>query len=95
MDAVITYVNGLDPVWQASYSKAAGVPALAKRFRDWGTLKYLLRGIENCMPFIDDVFLVVASGSQVPTGPTPTTCGWCSMSKSCLQVCSLFSTVAP
>ena len=66
MDAVITYVNGLDPVWQASYSKAAGVPALAKRFRDWGTLKYLLRGIENCMPFIDDVFLVVASGSQVP-----------------------------
>lgn len=66
MDIVITYVNGCDPVWQESYRKALDVPVLAKRYRDWGTLKYLLRGIETNMPFVRNVFLVVSSDSQVP-----------------------------
>lgn len=66
MDAVITYVDGLDSVWQAEYSKTLNVPALDKRFRDWGTLKYLLRGIRKCMPFIKNVYLVVSGVSQVP-----------------------------
>lgn len=66
MDAVITYVDGQDPVWQKEYSDFVGKPVLAKRFRDWGTLKYLLRGIETYMPFIERVFLVVSSESQVP-----------------------------
>ena len=56
MDAVITYVNGLDPVWQSEYSKCVGMETfLEKRFRDWGTLKYLLRGICVNMPFIRNV----------------------------------------
>ena len=67
MDAVITYVNGLDPVWQAEYEKAVGPLPLQKRFRDWGTLKYPLRGISDCLPFIDKVFLIVSSDSQVPS----------------------------
>ncbi len=66
MDAVITYVNGLDPLWQKDYEKYTNEPILEKRFRDWGTLKYLLRGIEANMPFIDNVYLVVARDSQVP-----------------------------
>lgn len=66
MDAVITYVDGLDEVWRADYEKFAGKPLLEKRFRDWGTLKYLLRGIETCLPFIENVWLVVSSDSQVP-----------------------------
>lgn len=66
MDVVITYVNGLDPVWRADYDKYAGKPLLEKRYRDWGTLKYLLRGIQTCMPFVRNVFLVVSSDSQVP-----------------------------
>lgn len=66
MDAVITYVNGLDPVWREEYSKALNIPALDKRFRDWGTLKYLLRGIQTCMPFVKNVHLVVSGLSQVP-----------------------------
>lgn len=66
MDAVITYVNGLDPLWQQDYAEALNVPILEKRFRDWGTLKYLLRGIEKNMPFVENVFLVVARESQVP-----------------------------
>ncbi len=66
MDAVITYVDGLDPLWQQDYEKYTDVPVMEKRFRDWGTLKYLLRGIEENMPFIGNVYLVVARDSQVP-----------------------------
>ena len=67
MDAVITFVDGLDPLWQADYAAWHGGEApLAKRFRDWGTLPYLLRGIEKFMPFVEKVHLVVARKSQVP-----------------------------
>ena len=66
MDAVITYVDGLDPLWAADYAAAIGHAPLAKRFRDWGTLPYLLRGIERFMPFVEKVHLVVARESQVP-----------------------------
>ncbi len=67
IDVVITYVDGLDPLWQKDYEKALNVPVMEKRFRDWGTLKYLLRGIETHMPFIENVHLVVARDSQVPS----------------------------
>ncbi|MBQ8169361.1 MAG: hypothetical protein IJZ98_01310 [Bacteroidales bacterium] len=66
MDVVITYVNGNDPVWKQDYEKYTNVPVMQKRFRDWGTLKYLLRGIENRMPFVRNVYLVVSHLSQVP-----------------------------
>ncbi|MBO7220601.1 MAG: hypothetical protein J6V21_05395 [Alistipes sp.] len=66
MDIVITYVNGLDPVWQADYEKYTNQPVLEKRFRDWGTLRYLFRGIAENMPFIRKVHLVVSHESQVP-----------------------------
>ena len=66
MDIVITYVDGNDPVWKKDYEKTTNVPVMEKRFRDWGTLKYLLRGIETKMPFIRNVYLVVSHSSQVP-----------------------------
>lgn len=66
MDIVITYVDGNDPVWKQDYEKYTNVPVMQKRFRDWGTLKYLLRGIETNMPFIRNVYLVVSHSSQVP-----------------------------
>lgn len=66
MDAVITYVDGNDPLWQQDYRAATGREALAKRYRDWGTLPYLLRGIERHMPFVNKVYLVVSRESQVP-----------------------------
>ena len=66
MDAVITYVNGLDPVWQEAYRSRLGEDIKRKHFRDWGTLKYLLRGIEAHLPFVRNVFLVVSGESQVP-----------------------------
>lgn len=66
MDIVITYVNNLDPVWQREYEAHTNVPIVEKRYRDWGTLKYLFRGIEQNMPFIRRVHLVVSGTSQVP-----------------------------
>lgn len=66
MDIVITYVNGLDPVWQRDYEKYTSQPVLEKRFRDWGTLRYLFRGIAENMSFIRKVHLVVSHESQVP-----------------------------
>ena len=66
MDVVITYVNGLDPLWQKDYEEHTNIPILEKRFRDWGTLRYLMRGIEVNMPFIRKVHLIVARDSQVP-----------------------------
>ena len=66
MDIVITYVDGNDPVWKQDYEKYTNIPVMEKRFRDWGTLKYLLRGIEVNMPFIRNVYLVVSHESQIP-----------------------------
>ena len=67
MDAVITYVDGNDSVWRKSFAQAVGVPAIEKRYRDWGTLVYLVRGIRRYMPFIRKIFLVVSGESQVPS----------------------------
>ena len=66
MDIVITYVDGLDPVWQKDYEKFSNVPIMQKRFRNWGLLPYLMRGIEENMSFIRKVHLVVSHQSQVP-----------------------------
>lgn len=66
MDIVITYVDGLDPAWQKDYEQYTHQPVLEKRFRDWGTLPYLFRGIAENMPFIRKVHLVVSHDSQVP-----------------------------
>ena len=66
MDIVITYVNGLDPEWQRTYEQCTSTPILDKRFRDWGTLKYLFRGIQTNMPFIRKVHLVVSGPTQIP-----------------------------
>ncbi len=67
MDIVITYVNGQDPLWQKDYEDTFNTPYLVKHYRDWGTLPFLLRGIEKYMPYIEKVHLVVARESQVPS----------------------------
>lgn len=66
IDAVIAYVNGDDPLWKQDYETHVGESLMVKRFRDWGTLPYLLRGLEKNMPFVDKVFLVVSRESQAP-----------------------------
>lgn len=66
MDAVIPYVNSMDAEWRMSYALNAGGHVNEQQYFDWGTLKYVLRGIEENMPFIKNVFLIVASESQIP-----------------------------
>ena len=66
MDVVITFVDGSDPLWREDYRRTLDVPALEKRYRDWGLLRFLFRGIETHLPFVRKVFLVVSRDSQVP-----------------------------
>lgn len=67
MDAVITYVNGADPQWQALYAAYNGQEP-SKRFRDWGLLPFQIASIRKYLPFVEKIFLVVALPSQVPPG---------------------------
>ena len=71
IDFVLTYVDQNDKFWYKEMKNCAKLhnklslsnPA---RFRDWETLKYIFRGIEKYMQWINNVYLVVACESQVP-----------------------------
>ena len=70
IDYVITYVDGCDPVWQKEYEVASGKKIDAEkseRYRSWDNLKYNLRAVEQNLPFIRNVYLVVSGPSQVPS----------------------------
>ena len=65
VDAVIAWVDGADPAWRKErdvYLQAAHpgrqTDSSESRYRDWGTIKYVLRGIEQYMPWIRRVFFV-------------------------------------
>lgn len=69
IDIVITWVNGNDPEWQQKKAKYQGVQKSSEsadpaRFRDWGTLKYLLRSIEANASWVRKIFLV--TDNQTP-----------------------------
>lgn len=69
VDLLITYVNFKDDRWKADYEKTAHCrvnPGMMERFRSFGTLRYLLRGVDKFMPYVDRVILIVAYESQVP-----------------------------
>lgn len=67
IDLIITYVNSSDNSWRRDFIKTTKThnPS-AVRYRSWGTLKYLFRGIEKYMPFVRNVVLIVAKETQVP-----------------------------
>lgn len=71
IDLVITYVNSEDKVWKSQYitesiKQKRKVDLQSPRYRDWGTLKYLLRGVAQYMPWINKIYLIVQQESQVP-----------------------------
>ena len=67
IDLVLPYVDSDDPNWRSDYRDAIGRSEVStSRFRSWGTLKFLFRGIATYMPFIKIIFLIVARESQVP-----------------------------
>lgn len=67
IDVIIPYVNSSDKNWLSDFTKSTGnYSASPVRFRCWGTLKYILRGIEAYMPFVRNVILILARESQMP-----------------------------
>ena len=67
VDAVVLWVNGSDPAHAAAYARAMGrAPgaAAARRFRDYGTLRFCVRSLEAFAPWVRRVVLV--TDGQVP-----------------------------
>lgn len=62
IDIVVTWVDGNDPVWQASRDQYVSVKgdanASAKRFRDWDLMRYWFRGVEKFAPWVNNVYFV-------------------------------------
>ena len=62
IDAVILWVDGSDPAWQAEKAKymppAAGDSASVNRYRDWGLLPYWFRAIEKFTPWFRRIHFV-------------------------------------
>ena len=74
IDAVITYVDMSDPEWQSVYNDYVLTHDLPNReinseirFREYGALKACLRSIAKYGSWINKVYLVVQSESQVPS----------------------------
>ena len=68
VDAVITYVDSTDITWQNEYNKFVKRPLseCLNRFRAYGVLDLQIKLIRKFMPFVDKVFVIVSSMSQVP-----------------------------
>lgn len=61
IDFVIAWVDGNDSKWQKkrnAYSKGDTQKELSERYRDWGLLRYIMRGIEMYAPWVHHVYLV-------------------------------------
>ena len=75
IDLVVPYVDSLDPTWQKLFNKynplkdeeIEGINA-RNRFRGQGNFfKFFFRCIERNLPWINNIFLLVQSDSQVPS----------------------------
>ena len=71
IDFVFPYVTMDDPYWKEIYNsylsgKESNFSIGINRFRDDGLLKYLFRGLEKNLPWINKVHMIVMSKSQIP-----------------------------
>ena len=74
VDLVFPYVNSTVKTWQDEYinfCKTHGYEDRVKafnneRYRDWGYLRYMFRGIDQNMPFVRKVFLILQDEDQAP-----------------------------
>lgn len=61
IDLVIPWVDGNDPAWQAERSRYLTDCEIKKSsffYRDWGFLRYVFRGIEANLPWVNKVFFI-------------------------------------
>lgn len=73
VDIVLPFYNDSDPIWKEilySYMGSEGSTDRQvtgeERYRDWENLKYWFRGVEQNCKWVNKIFLVVASESQIP-----------------------------
>ena len=68
IDAVITYVDASDKEWVGQYSKNVKRPLeeVLNRFRSYNSLDLQISCIRKFMSFVNKVFVVVSSITQVP-----------------------------
>lgn len=74
IDVVVPYVDSMDPEWQKLFNKYNNNKELneqtngVERFRGQGDFfKYFFRCIDKNLPWINNVFLIVQSDSQIPS----------------------------
>lgn len=72
IDIVLTYVDGRDKAWQHQYLVYSRIEKVKfdknnVRFRSWDNFHYIFRSIAQYMKFINNVYLIVESESQVPS----------------------------
>ena len=70
IDFVITWVDGNDPKWREERDHYAAlehkeIDDKNSRYRDWGTLRYLFRGIEKYTPWVNNIIFVTSG--HLPT----------------------------
>ena len=69
IDIIVPWVNPNDPIWRKDFEywkqKETGNKD-ACRYRDWGSIKYVLRSIDENCPWCRYVFLVLSGSSQIP-----------------------------
>lgn len=66
MDLVITYVDNNNKDWINNY-KNQSEESYPMYFRThYDVLKYILRGVEFCLPYIENVFIIVQNKSEIP-----------------------------
>ena len=69
MDIVISFVDCKDKVWMKSYLKTIHNQSQLfpyYQFYNHNTIKYVLRGIDEFIPYVNNVFIVVSNIEQVP-----------------------------
>lgn len=67
IDYVFPFVDPCDINWQQELKKYKGGTNIEpQRFRDWGFLRYLFRGLSENLPWLNHIVLLVASESQIP-----------------------------
>lgn len=70
-DVVLTYVDGTDKIWAHDYLIYSRIHKTkyepnSVRFRSWNNLKYVLRSIAECVPFINNLYIIVSCETQIP-----------------------------
>lgn len=78
LDLIFPFVDNQDSSWQEQYIKYKNMECEndvnvannqtfdIRRFRSWNHLNYLFRGFEKNIPWVNRIFLVLSSKSQIP-----------------------------